>query len=400
MSNRRIQSEFGINFDGLTDAVTNLVGALILLIVLILALTKSAGNTSAGSATRWDTFAPAMESGPVPLQPLLRQIVLLQQNIAITNQQMTDLEATMAELRQNHRAIMRRHESPTAHNHDDLFLVSWNPTRGALSHYFSVVLLRCLFAQTVAHVQDSAAPRPTPDSAGAQYASRAARGSPLDQRLAALSDKLKSLEDRLPPLADEVQKMIDELHRLKVGKAPRTPPAAVKKVVYRPPLQRVTRKKPSALIVCENNRLTVFDMSSLQKHAPKLSDLRKQLAEEKSFEHSIDLSGEHFGLRLTFDFKESNGFELSCQELFRKDGSPNRGETIAEISRNNSELRQRMGKLDPRATFVQFAVYSDSHEAFRAARSLVWQMGFEVQWRPQGPGEAIRFTGGGAATVQ
>jgi hypothetical protein len=115
MSRRRSQ-EIELNFDGLTDAVTNLVGALILLIVLVLGVTKVAGRgaTSANQPVpRWDSFAPSQTDGPKPVQPLLRQIELLRRDIAVTDQQMKELELVMDELRQKYREMTKTQDSGT-----------------------------------------------------------------------------------------------------------------------------------------------------------------------------------------------------------------------------------------------------------------------------------------------
>ena len=61
---KRRNSGVEFNFDGLTDAVTNLVGSLILLVVLILAVTtpKMAGLTR----------LPEPENVAAPKRPLIR----------------------------------------------------------------------------------------------------------------------------------------------------------------------------------------------------------------------------------------------------------------------------------------------------------------------------------------
>lgn len=51
MKRRRRQDGIELNFDGLTDAVTNLVGTLILLVVLVMALTHEAQPHKGGSSS-------------------------------------------------------------------------------------------------------------------------------------------------------------------------------------------------------------------------------------------------------------------------------------------------------------------------------------------------------------
>jgi hypothetical protein len=210
----------------------------------------------------------------------------------------------------------------------------------------------------------------------------------LSQHLEQVKVQMKSLEHRLPPLTAEVQKMINQLQALKIEERPTRPPDKAKQIKYRPPMQRLAQKDPGPLIVCENNRLTVFDVASVPDGIE--IDVARRLAERKIAEHLIDLPDEHFGFKVKLTSNSVKQLTLS-HELYRKTGEEHRGESVAMIAENDSELRQRMKRFNPRISFVQFAVYSDSHDAFRAARALIWDMEFEVNWRPLAPGEAIRI---------
>ncbi len=83
-----------VNFDGLTDSVTNLVGAIILLVVLIVGVTTNALQKAPAP-----NEAMASQSGEFPVDALLQQVVVLQAQIDGADQQVRLVARQVAEIR-------------------------------------------------------------------------------------------------------------------------------------------------------------------------------------------------------------------------------------------------------------------------------------------------------------
>lgn len=78
-----------------------------------------------------------------------------------------------------------------------------------------------------------------------------------------------------------------------------------------------------------------------------------------------------------------------------------RGETSAELSKDNSEFQAILSNIDPETEFLAFIVKADSYEAFRVARQEAWDKGFDVGWEPQTVDTklAFRIFGSGGRTI-
>jgi hypothetical protein len=74
-----------------------------------------------------------------------------------------------------------------------------------------------------------------------------------------------------------------------------------------------------------------------------------------------------------------------------------RGETPAELKREDSPFRQLLKASQPSKQFIHFFVRPDSLEAFTAARDAAAAAGFDTGWLPFEQGQPVRFglTGGG-----
>ncbi len=70
-------SQLELNFDGLADSVTNLVGALILLIVLLIGVTQRAVIAPPPGTVRDDGGAESSDEAETTLAQFLQQVTLL-----------------------------------------------------------------------------------------------------------------------------------------------------------------------------------------------------------------------------------------------------------------------------------------------------------------------------------
>ncbi|WP_199302691.1 hypothetical protein [Oscillatoria sp. FACHB-1406] len=74
-----------------------------------------------------------------------------------------------------------------------------------------------------------------------------------------------------------------------------------------------------------------------------------------------------------------------------------KGESSATMKEAESDFNEEIAELDPQRDYLAFIVRPDSFEAFRAARQLAWNKGFDVGWEPMNPERAIVFGSGGRA---
>ena len=87
------------NFDGLTDAVTNLVGTLILLVVLIL------GITTQGQPRNRPDDSPTQETETLSIEPLVRRIEMIRLEIRQVDSQTRQIEQALPGLEERIRQL-------------------------------------------------------------------------------------------------------------------------------------------------------------------------------------------------------------------------------------------------------------------------------------------------------
>ena len=107
MPRRQRNQQIMISFDGLTDAVTNLVGALILLVVLILGVTHVARPGRSNRESSLQT---------VPATDLLQRIHVLEMEAELIDRQIVRIERELPELTQRVQTLLERSKSSS---HED-----------------------------------------------------------------------------------------------------------------------------------------------------------------------------------------------------------------------------------------------------------------------------------------
>ncbi len=66
-----------------------------------------------------------------------------------------------------------------------------------------------------------------------------------------------------------------------------------------------------------------------------------------------------------------------------------KGESAGEIADADSKFRDILQKIDPSQSYLAFIVRPDSFSAFRSARKIAWEQGFNVGWEPMNADTAI-----------
>jgi len=92
MARTRRDQKVQLSFDGLNDAVTNLTGTLILVVVLILGVTSKVSSRAPVAPI------PPRPSGEKPIGPLLQQIEILRLQTNAVDKEIHDLEEAIPAL--------------------------------------------------------------------------------------------------------------------------------------------------------------------------------------------------------------------------------------------------------------------------------------------------------------
>ena len=96
MARRPRSFQIELNFDGLTDSITNLVGALIVLVLILLGIMNSPRLLDVPSDKASGDAAAEAES----VDDLLQEMQLLQARLAVIDSQMNSVESELPELKQ------------------------------------------------------------------------------------------------------------------------------------------------------------------------------------------------------------------------------------------------------------------------------------------------------------
>jgi hypothetical protein len=83
---------------------------------------------------------------------------------------------------------------------------------------------------------------------------------------------------------------------------------------------------------------------------------------------------------------------MSKVELIPKAGR--QGESLEDFLRGTSSSRKRLGQLKPEDNIVQFMVYPDSYDTFRAAREVIYDLKFSTNWIPRTSVQPLVLSGG------
>lgn len=294
MARRNRASRQEMNFDGLADSVTNLVGALILVVVLVMGVTEEAVSQ-----------APAPE--PVP-QGNPRSILPLQQRLAT-------LQAQMEQVQQSAKA---------------------------------------------------------------------------------LNGQLDSLRTE----ADELFKKVDQLQPPPPEKSlpENSAKAQPREVKFRPPFERADDKEQIIFWV-QDQRLTFLEgPASLEKDILGLAGKKTG----KIRVSQLGFTNNAFVINGTAVIEKGEKGMVSVDmnhpdsmlDMVRRPDAPADG--LADLPGETSAYFKKLKSLDPKTHSVQFMVYPDSFEAYRAARARAWEQGFDVGWQPMTPGKAFSVATGGA----
>lgn len=228
------------------------------------------------------------------------------------------------------------------------------------------------------------------------------RAAALRQQVAAVDRSLTAVSTRVPPLERELDRLAREIESVDLAEPePEKPPEpqatpAPRKVRFRPPLLRTVQLDTPLALVCKNGRVAILDMEA---EGAAFEAMTKDQARIDAF---LRAGGDtfpagDFDVRITVIVLGQS--VIISEQLVWKTDKP--GEPGDEAVRPGSRLTSRLRSLDAAKSAIQFAVYPDSFEEFRAVRSLLWERGFAVNWFPIEHGKDVPLgSGGGGINVQ
>lgn len=222
----------------------------------------------------------------------------------------------------------------------------------------------------------------------------------LESRIAALRTQVGSLDRQIVSLRQripEAERQLDELIREAEAVSIPDPQSETeeeteedpREVPFRPPMLRTVQKGTPLAIVCTNNRAAILD---LERYLEMEAQLMSNSSRLRSFLNGGGgkLDAGDFEIQWVIVEERSTGWVVS-KELVPK---PNRRGESADIAvTESSNLQQRLRQLDAEESVIQFAVYPDSYDVFRAVRAVLWDRKFDINWVPYRHDKTIRISG-------
>jgi hypothetical protein len=203
----------------------------------------------------------------------------------------------------------------------------------------------------------------------------------VKQKVAADTKKTQDLSQDLVKVEEELQKLKGQLDTTEVVAAP--PP----KIVNLPNPRDAPKDSQPVLVACRDGRVAAFDPDDLRDAAQKrvkffLTGYQRKAGPGgeidcerlvEQFNKSTPVASGPYRARLAVE-----NFNL----ILVYDLRPSAGETAKQVAGRNSEFRRALRRLDPQKFYVRFLVWSDSFDEYVAARSVCDEMKLLAGWEP------------------
>ena len=356
-----------MNFDSLTDTVTNLAGTLILVVVLVMAITSPA---------RRGSDRPPAEGKPIG--PLVKQLALIQRETQQVDEQIRRLQGDLAGLQERVKGLPAGPKPPQS---EERKAATGGRGLGARPTVAALWLAGMAWA---ALAQQPAGQAP-------EGADKTDARQVMEQLQAVIRESNQALESqktRLAALRQQFEQLRKSLPPSKPAEE-QTPPAPdktkkpAKQIVYRPPLEQLTKQSPLNFL-CEDGRVSYLDLEALGRQCDSaLASQPPARGQPQPFR--FDLPDSDF--RIEGASEQTDKGPVLRLTVIRKPSHP--GETWEEIQKPASRFRRQLAGHDPKKCFVDFSVWPDSYEIFRRARSLAWKEGYDAGWSVQRTGQPL-----------
>lgn len=408
MSRRQRTQQVVINFDGLTDAVTNLAGVLILVVVLILGITS---QTDSNPPQETSAAASAEDDS---LEPLLRRVQMLRLQILAVDEEIRRYEQELPELQRRLDALPKGPPSADDNPDGDGRPGDSKPEgirqgfAAAVSEHIPSTLpggnLLGLLVAVVGADESSSQTLPGPEAEVEPDEEASREAAAFLEGMVRLSGRqLDDLDKRMPAVAEELRRLLEQAKNVRPPEEQeKSEPAREnaepeRQIAYRPPLEQRSDQQ-TLVFCCREGKIRFVDVD-----AADLNSLKRRVSEI-----SNETAGQGRGAR-PFDF-EVPGTELRCQGVVEKGTGRSapvvtwalvlspalaaRGETADRAARSGSQFLRILSSHRPGESCVNFAVWPDSYETFLTLRSVAWKAGYDVGWYPMQSGEPLRMRPG------
>lgn len=312
-----------MNLDSLLDTLTNVVGVLVLVLLLVSLNVREA-------VERILEFHPD-------------QLGISAKDLAAVQKQASDLARQREEL-----ARLASPEQVTADEQE-------------------VIALR----QQIEKLNSGQVPEPIPPE----------KLEELRKKVAADAKKSQELAKQVADMDADLQKLKGQLDQTQPVSAP---PA---KIVSLPNPRDAPKEAKPLLVICRDGRVAAFDPDDLRESARKraqflLSPLQKKAGADgaidcqkfvEQFNKASAVNSEGYRARLAVE-----NFHLLL--IYEPRGTA--GETAKQVMNAGSELRRVLKRLDPQKFYVRFLVWSDSFDAYVAARAVCDELNVLAGWEP------------------
>ncbi|MEL6787678.1 MAG: hypothetical protein AAFO76_09765 [Cyanobacteria bacterium J06607_15] len=104
----------------------------------------------------------------------------------------------------------------------------------------------------------------------------------------------------------------------------------------------------------------------------------------------LSVLGRQSNFRVNTDSYRVRAVDQGVSLLFQPQ-SDDIGETTTQLTTADSSYQQVLSQYDPSKDYLVFIVRPDSFEAFRTARKLAWDAGYEVGWEPHPQDSPIKI---------
>lgn len=211
-----------------------------------------------------------------------------------------------------------------------------------------------------------------------------------------MTSKLKESESNeknqvisLSQVKKRTEDLNDEINNFKKTKGPKN------ELKYKTPVSR-TLQSEELIFECRNGRITPVDIGTmLEEISGKMQELGEKLRKQWELEELSQNYGA-FKLRYTIE-REKTGIEMATPNSLPDDRSnfrfaltgwvlesldPDRGETLEQALKPDSEFMKIINSLDHNQTAVTFCVYPDSFGIYRRVRDLIHEKQIVVAGRP------------------
>ncbi len=208
------------------------------------------------------------------------------------------------------------------------------------------------------------------------------------ERLEELRKKVADDTKKAKELAEQVTKIDADLQKIK-GRLDQTQPVSAPpaKIVNLPNPREAPKDARPLLVVCRDGRVAAFNPDDLRESARKRAQYLLAMLQKKAgpkgdidcqkfveqFNKASTVSSEGYRARLAVE-----NFNLVL--IYEPRGTA--GETAKQVLNANSELRRVMKRLDPAKFYVRFLVWSDSFDAYVAARNVCDELNVLAGWEP------------------